>query len=387
MKDRPNSPYAPVRLKTEYWYEFAKDCVRKRLIVQDGRIASHLPQVIFEHLVTPASKMIIDQNDGIVDSPVVQTIAVILGLRQWIPLIAQYELSGKQIFDLGDDLINMLENTDVKDATLESWNSPFDSFYTRFGKRDSIKLPYTEEDGTEIFEHVDGAFIAVTPHETGGQLIKIGFTMIKEDESPLYAPGYYIDITPNEQKLSVDKAVESALNRRLKELKDDDSVDEYTVVLQQYRVSRMEEAFDLLKNSFSLIINCLFYLESIDINLLPKKPGRNATPEIDVLWQNAKASNNAQKLTSVRKKVDKNGYTIVYFAGHDINNQQSSEPLNSRDISTHWRRGHWRNQPFGKKLSQIKRIWLKPKLINAHDDENIDIPGHIYMPSSSNKIN
>lgn len=32
---------------------------------------------------------------------------------------------------------------------------------------------------------------------------------------------------------------------------------------------------------------------------------------------------------------------------------------------THWRRGHWRNQPCGEKLQDSKIIWIQPTLINA----------------------
>lgn len=34
---------------------------------------------------------------------------------------------------------------------------------------------------------------------------------------------------------------------------------------------------------------------------------------------------------------------------------------------THWRRGHWRNQPCGEKLQNSKLIWIQPTLINAKE--------------------
>jgi hypothetical protein len=46
------------------------------------------------------------------------------------------------------------------------------------------------------------------------------------------------------------------------------------------------------------------------------------------------------------------------------------------DISPHWRRGHWRNQPFGEKLSEKKLIWIKPTIVNKEKGE--PIKGHIY---------
>jgi len=43
-------------------------------------------------------------------------LSAMLELRQWIPLVAQYELAGRQIFDLNDSLVDMLEKTDVREA-------------------------------------------------------------------------------------------------------------------------------------------------------------------------------------------------------------------------------------------------------------------------------
>lgn len=36
---------------------------------------------------------------------------------------------------------------------------------------------------------------------------------------------------------------------------------------------------------------------------------------------------------------------------------------------THWRRGHWRNQPCGKELKYSKLVWIQPTLINASRSE------------------
>lgn len=43
-------------------------------------------------------------------------------------------------------------------------------------------------------------------------------------------------------------------------------------------------------------------------------------------------------------------------------------------VAPHWRRGHWRNQHFGVSNSQIKRVFIRPVLVNAsrHDGSTID---------------
>lgn len=49
--------------------------------------------------------------------------------------------------------------------------------------------------------------------------------------------------------------------------------------------------------------------------------------------------------------------------------RQSSNRQDHASPITHWRRGHWRNQPCGEKLQDSKIIWIQPTLINANVGE------------------
>jgi hypothetical protein len=49
---------------------------------------------------------------------------------------------------------------------------------------------------------------------------------------------------------------------------------------------------------------------------------------------------------------------------HRSNNSTVASTESTRDVSTHWRRGHWRNQPIGEKRQDSKLIWIRPSLIN-----------------------
>lgn len=51
---------------------------------------------------------------------------------------------------------------------------------------------------------------------------------------------------------------------------------------------------------------------------------------------------------------------VVSKEGH---NNKSDHSQHASPI-THWRRGHWRNQPCGEKLQDSKIIWIQPTLIN-----------------------
>lgn len=48
----------------------------------------------------------------------------------------------------------------------------------------------------------------------------------------------------------------------------------------------------------------------------------------------------------------------------------------------HWRRGHWKMQAFGAGLSQHKRLFIKPVLVNRHLLRDGGIPQTNYRPST-----
>jgi hypothetical protein len=64
----------------------------------------------------------------------------------------------------------------------------------------------------------------------------------------------------------------------------------------------------------------------------------------------------------------KDSSALVVGANYHVKKSNSFSDGNGTGTkSTHWRSGHWRNQPYGSKDNpQTKMIWLEPVLINAH---------------------
>jgi hypothetical protein len=46
-------------------------------------------------------------------------------------------------------------------------------------------------------------------------------------------------------------------------------------------------------------------------------------------------------------------------------------------MSPHWRRGHFRQQPFGPKLAHRKLVWIMPTIVRR--DKGTPENGHIYL--------
>lgn len=370
------SPYAPVRYQNEAWWKFAVGVARDGLMVADGRFKMDLPNYIMEQLIQPAMLSVVDQIKEEFPDPndhghlVGQFLAKFMEQRHWVPLIAQYLLNGRQIFDLTEGVVELLQHTDFGDCTLEDWQPPYETFFIRFGKCDDIRIPWEDD-----FEYLDGAFVAVTPWNDNGneRRIKFGFTTSKKDGQGVMMPGYFIDFLPEEQKLPIREAVEKALLRRISSFNDDPADDISSKALNAHRRQEVADGGEILKQAVSLIINALFYLESIG-DKRELEPGRDTPPSLTVQWANA----SPRQREKLKSKLLSQGYSTVYLLGREIDSNVHNRVNDSGAKRAHWRRGHWRQQHYGIGNSLLKRIWMKPQMIGA-DKVHDDLPGHVYV--------
>lgn len=342
-----------------------------------GQIAGNLPETISKYLIEPMSQ---GMSKLLMNTPnaghnMGYFVAKALELRHWVPLAAQYELCGKQIFDLGDELVEMLANTDIGECTLESWQAPYETFFVRFGRQESTKLPYQDEEEDE-FEYLDGAFVGVTPWDdySSQRRIKFGFTTVRKNGKGMTMPGYFFDFTPEEQCMPIMLAIDHAITRRIDGFGDEDYGSE---ALNAHRKNLLLDNKTIIQQSVSLLINSLFYLESNENKgrngIL--EPGRDAPPELVVAWAQTKP----EKRDKLRRKINSDGYTLVRFFGKEFIGNGKSHAAGVK--KTHWRKGHWRQQRYGAELALVKRLWIKPTIINS-EQQHDDLAGHIYVVGS-----
>lgn len=382
MKPEKSSPYAPIRLRTLGWWKYADAATRNRWVTPHGEIAAALPDHLRNELILPY----IDQfANAVREEPeagglVGQFVADMISLRYWVPLVGQYLGNGKQIFDLADALVEVLNHTDVKDATLEGLALPYEALYMRFGKQDQIRVPYEDGPGDpDPWEYFEGAFVArarwtAPPHES--HRIVIGLTTVLGNGAGRTVPGYIIDFHPAEQALPALEAIEAAIERRKSEIsKEVDHGSENEKALALHRQSRWDETAYLLRQALPLVLNGLFYLESLETTP-PAQPGRDTPADMCTSWGNATPARR-QKLKS---NLTREGYAVVHLVGQDVEPMGVHTPHGA--VSPHWRRGHWRMQAYGEKHTLRKRIRIAPQFINPHHASPDEVPGHIYVPGT-----
>lgn len=377
MQDDSMSAYAPIRQRNQLWWKYGSMAGKEGRVSADGRIASNLNRMIDDYLIRLYAEGFVANSRNHPDFPEMfgYYAAKIEGLQHWVPLVAQYELNGRQIFDLSDRLVEMFSETDLGECSLEGLHLPYDAFFIRFGKQDRIKLPYEDD-----FEYLEGAYVARTPFDETGFRYKFGFTTVSAQGKGYEMPGYFLDIRPDEQNLPVLQAVEKALARKMALFADKPGDTANDLALNAHRRDFAQESHSLMRDGAALLVNALFYLESFDKSSIDPEPGRDSSSEVVARWHQ-------EPLVKRRKQVSQltaSGYALVRMMGREVEmgDQYAAE---GGGVRTHWRRGHWRQQPYGEGSKLRRRTWIRPMMIAAAHGGNVEVPGHIYVAGSESR--
>lgn len=374
ITEKSFSPYAPIRHRSTYWWQYATHAARTGLIKPNGFISGQLPELIMSQLIVPLSRIFAEEvkKDAKLGEVTTQWVATLMEQRHWVPLIGQYELNGRQIFDLDDTLVEMLAQTDIEDCSLQDWHPPYDAFFVRFGKQDNIKLPFDDD-----FEYLDGAFVAVTPWDANdptSRRIKFGFTMVHQDGSGVAMPGWFLDLSPDEQRMPIIEGFEASIRRRIASFAEGNDT-ESSQALADCRAAMLTESVDLIKQAVHLVVNSMFYIESLGTNTAMEKvePGRDTPVDAVVAWHQAPL----QKRAKLKSRLTADGYALVHLMGTELHADQQRLG-HTGGKKAHWRRGHWRMQRKGPQLSLSERKWIKPTMVKSDLAQQDELPGHIY---------
>lgn len=310
--------------------------------------------------------------------------------RNWL----DWFKNGKNIFSFSNELLSLLDKTDVNDIKPDSFHLPYDIFYLSL-KPLNIKL---SKDSQEIIEGVyidHNIWDANGEHPDGycdlsmyfvGNFRKIFLKNIskvksrtpytidnieKFDEYPIGSFwNIWLSFQISEGRENVKQAIDYFLEGLRDEIfpKNNSDIDITDIDLDFYN-----STIELLTKTINLVINCILYLsqptEKIDIE---KKYPNGLPHNFDRKLNFAKTTKEIKKVSD---KIDQLGFTKIHFIGQSFKYNLNTE-TNNLTIRTHWRRGHWRNQKHGSQNLQLKLIWIQPTIVNKNKG---DIEkGHIY---------
>lgn len=285
----------------------------------------------------------------------------------------RFEDAGSNIFHFKQELLELLEKTDVSEIQIGQIKFPFTHFYislrelkkplfTDISKDtiiDGVYVSFTDDSNKELIYKYDISFhiCGYSESEKNDEFkrnvqnimeLPSGLTFINEKSTitDAIAEVHKIMTDTLESKTRKPKEIEKEINYQLEEYK-------------------------LLKDNLNLMVNCLLYLSSIK-------------PDIETKFAEGLPIHIKNKIekanTKHRKEIAENeakqfGYSKIKFIGNSFTKTTTSNN-NTSEIAPHWRRGHWRHQPFGKELAETKIVWIKPTIVNKEKGD--PAKGHIY---------
>jgi hypothetical protein len=101
----------------------------------------------------------------------------------------------------------------------------------------------------------------------------------------------------------------------------------------------------------------------------------------------AKWQNNPSKRNKLKAALTADGYAIVRLVGTELDAGKPQQGATGLSRRIHWRRGHWRMQPYGPESALRRRIWIKPMLVGSDAGQGVEpLHGHIYMAEPSDRV-
>lgn len=292
----------------------------------------------------------------------------------------------RQMFTFDPNLAHSLYNTDVADVPWSEIRLPHSDFHVSWGDfgQESFWI-------ADLEYVIDGAFVRHVPTDSTlfpndtllltftSQLVYPSYKKAKESRS---AKGFHFSEPIYDYAISgagvetVGQAIENGEKEYLDYCShlDDQLFDsahawapEAEVIPIGKRIYPFRDKFgrgiNSIKGSIPLLFNTLFYLTQRPENRINRYPDSAPRGQVKKLH----SESNKKVCSTIRDSLARKGYSEVTF----IHDSEVSAPENTspsdRNVRSHWRRGHWRNQPCGKSMAHRKWIWIKPVLVKREE--------------------
>lgn len=267
-------------------------------------------------------------------------------------LSARYQMNQGRMFTLDDELVSMLDHTDIgSDLPISTLVLPYPIVYLQLGKLRDGRGGYLADRITG--EHViEGAYIASVSDSIDGRILEIGITCApNEKSSNLYDDHVeWLSIIVNDTD-TIEEAVKKVHTTGRVVGKD-----------ENIRIPKGPDSDALIKRHTSIIellLKSLLYINLPEVRKSLLDDGTQAMMKIN------RAVSGAHKRKA--KKAARSAYdTILILPPSDLGSK--ADPSDGRSVSAHWRRGHFRKQRFGEGLSQSKIVWIHPVLVNFSEE-------------------
>jgi hypothetical protein len=269
-----------------------------------------------------------------------------------------YRTQGENIFHFNSALVDMLRHTDVDEVTYDLLHFPFQAFYLHFARGVKLNADQT----------VDGVYIHTSGEQDAKELPALFISFTTRHDGYDYLPKrdpidyamtdrYFSTVLSFDEGETIGQALANSLNDEIDiEQRDEITTQDWLLVLREL---------------IQLTLNCLFYLSyekrEVEFRYPPSAPERLVRSVGTALRPTERARSES--------KLGSQGWRKIHFCGAPAGHATTGEPQS--EVSPHWRRGHWRNQPYGHHQSLRRLIWIQPVIVRR--DKGEPATKHLYQ--------
>ncbi|WP_063661508.1 hypothetical protein [Aliivibrio fischeri] len=342
------------------WYQrnrpFAKYC--KQIVEQYGLTNTSL-QCIQEKIFGEWNKALEDNqiNQDEINTDLMPEISLAF-------YHGAFSANGSNLFSFTEHIGEMLSATKADQVPMSALKSPYPNYYIQFHK--PVMWGNLEISGAYI---IDNEQIPV---------LQVALTITPLDHSLhwMSSPsGYFYLPLERDGNKELGEVIQSCIDKEIilkweSATKSMPIKSESIVDVRTQRAKR--ETMDLssgresIQKAMEYVANCLCYLSS-HTEFVTSYP--NDAPA-SLVQKSLTAQSEKQKNKAESQLKSMGHHKITYIRLNE--NTQTSHGIgpSGTSIKQHWRRGHWRNQPIGKGLSEYKLLWIKPTLVGESKSED-----------------
>lgn len=299
---------------------------------------------------------------------------------------ASFCCHGRQIFHFNREITEQFRQTDIDQIQISALSFPYDMFYMSFGRQDDLDLY-----GNTAC--VDGVYVSVLPGKGLQVLLSTVRDTVNHNNDGRFDwiltedSYYYLSLPMDDLSQTISHIADKALHKDLSEGKEaleqePHYVESSGMLIKSKRpesrkveLAELGKGYPAFQEALRLIVNGLCYLSAYP-------------DDVDFRWQEDTPESMLEKIQDARRykevqrtvsKLTSMGYTKIHYCGKafELNSKQTGTM--GREMPAHWRRGHWRNQPYGSGLSNRKLIWIMPVIVRKDRQDGQHELGHVYL--------
>lgn len=276
----------------------------------------------------------------------------------------RFHINKGVMFTIDDDLLNMLENTDIDlDIPLSDVKLPYPNVYIELGRqREGAAGAAKHQMHNDIsgLHALEGAYVSMTKRSSqAGSATVMEVTMTGSPIGKTNAGDDAVEWVSME--CVPEQTIRDSLHRAY--ISAGVLFGDPAETNVEFQIEQTEKLSELEKRSalrLELVIKALLYIGLPNLRKEFKRDRTEAHLTVD------RTRSVSHKRKAIRQAARTYDTVLILPPATTSPNASTEAGAEGRSVISHWRRGHFRTQRHGESFSLRKTIWIPPVLVNAN---------------------